>query len=516
MKISILLGVGFFLQCVNGVALAPRQVKTPGVISAPVWRRANIRSVSDDHIRRAHLSRRATGSVSLPLYNADSKLLYFANITIGTPGQKLSLQIDTGSSDIWTETSNSQLCQGRGDPCATTGTYDNSTSSTYKYVNSDFEIQYADGTQAAGDYAKETFQIGNAKVTGQEFGVGVEATSTEGVMGVGFPSNEAIVATAGQGTYPNLVDTMVSQGLIASRTYSLYLDDIDDSVGNILFGGVDTDKFSGTLSTFPINTDSTGVASQFVITLSGLSVTAPGSSTSGVGSSSLYPLSVLLDSGSSYMSLPSEMVTSIASAMGASYSNTLGGFILPNCDQQYSSGTLDFFFSGFELKVPYSEFIVNPTATDGTFFKYNSGENVCMIGAIPGSSQQIAVLGDTFLRSAYVVYDLDNQEISLGQTVFNATSSNIQAIPSGKNAVPSATAVSNPTTLTLGSNLSPSDIPNGQTPTGTGGSIGGATGTGGSGSSSGASAMGLFGTGTTLVMTLSTCIGVLLGVCLAL
>jgi len=346
--------------------------------------------------------------------------------------------------------------------------------------------------------------------------VGVEATSTEGVMGVGFPSNEAIVASPGEGTYPNLVDTMLSQGLIASRTYSLYLDDIDDSVGNILFGGVDTDKFSGTLSTFPINTDSTGVASQFVVTLSGLSVTPPGGSASGVGTSSLYPLSVLLDSGSSYMSLPSEMVTSIASAMGASYSNTLGGYILPNCDQQYSSGTLDFFFSGFELKVPYSEFIVNPTATDGTFFQYNNGQDVCMIGAIPGSSQQIAVLGDTFLRSAYVVYDLDNQEISLGQTVFNATSSNIEAIPSGKNAVPSATPVANPTTLTLGSNLSPSDIPNGETPTGTGGSIGGATGAGGSGSSSDASRMGLYGTGTTLVMTVSTCMGVLLGVCLAL
>jgi hypothetical protein len=370
-----------------------------------------------------------------------------------------------------------------------------------------------------GDYATETFEIGNAKVTSQEFGVGVEATSTEGVMGVGYRSNEAIVAVPGAGTYPNLVDTMVSEGLIASRTYSLYLDDIDDSLGNILFGGVDTDKFSGTLSTFPINTDSTGVASQFVITLTGLSVTAPGSSASGVGSSSLYPLSVLLDSGSSYMSLPSSMVTSIASAMGASYSSTLGGYILSNCDQQYSSGTLDFFFSGFEIKVPYSEFIVNPTATDGSFFKYNNGENVCMIGAIAGSSQQTAVLGDTFLRSAYVVYDLDNQEISLGQTVFNATSSNIQAIPSGKNAVPSASAVANPTTLTLGSNVSPNNIPNGETPTGTGGSIGGATSTGGSGSGSGsssaASGMGLHGTETTLVMGLSTCMGVLLGAYLA-
>ena len=54
----------------------------------------------------------------------------------------------------------SQFCQQRGDPCAS-GTYNNLTSSSYVYVNSDFQIQYADGTQAAGDYGTETFGIGS-------------------------------------------------------------------------------------------------------------------------------------------------------------------------------------------------------------------------------------------------------------------------------------------------------------------------------------------------------------------
>jgi hypothetical protein len=246
----------------------------------------------------------------------------------------------------------------------------------------------------------------DAKVSNMQFGVGIDATSTEGVMGVGYRSNEAILQYAGASSYPNLVDQMVSQKLINSRTYSLFLDDISASTGNILFGGVDTAKFNGPLSTFPINTDASGAASQFTITLTGLSVTAPGKSATGVGASSLYPLSVLLDSGSSYMSLPSAMVKSIATAVGASYSNQLGGYILPNCNSQFSSGTLNFFFSGVQIQVPYNEFIVHPTATDGSDFLYNDGSKVCMIGVIPGSSSDIAVLGDTFLRSAYVVYDL--------------------------------------------------------------------------------------------------------------
>ena len=82
-------------------------------------------------------------------------------VTIGTPGQALSLQIDTGSSDIWVEVTGSQLCQSRGDPCGASGTYDNTSSTTYHYLNSLFNIQYADGSQAAGDYATESFQIGS-------------------------------------------------------------------------------------------------------------------------------------------------------------------------------------------------------------------------------------------------------------------------------------------------------------------------------------------------------------------
>ncbi len=87
-------------------------------------------------------------------------------VTIGTPGQKLALQIDTGSSDIWVEVPESRLCQLRTNPCGITGTYENSTSSTYKYVNSLFSIQYADNTQAVGDYALETFQIGSMSAEG--------------------------------------------------------------------------------------------------------------------------------------------------------------------------------------------------------------------------------------------------------------------------------------------------------------------------------------------------------------
>jgi hypothetical protein len=103
----------------------------------------------------------------------------------------------------------------------------------------------------------------------------------------------------------------------------------------------------------------------------------------------------------------------------------------------------------------------------------------------------------------------DNQEISIAQSKFNSTSSNVQAIPSGKTKVPGASAVANPTTLILGSALKPSNIPNGETPTGPGGAIGTGT-TGGGGPSSGA--QGLYDLLTGVMFALSSCICVMFGV----
>jgi predicted aspartyl protease len=50
---------------------------------------------------RSKLARRASGTASVSLGNDVQDGLYYVNATVGTPGQTVQLQIDTGSSDIW-------------------------------------------------------------------------------------------------------------------------------------------------------------------------------------------------------------------------------------------------------------------------------------------------------------------------------------------------------------------------------------------------------------------------------
>lgn len=85
--------------------------------------------------------------------------------------------LDTGSSDLWVNAPNSTLCKKKSDPCSDSGTYDSSSSSTYAFVNSDFNITYADGSDATGDYASDTLTIGSATLKSFQFGIGFTSSS---------------------------------------------------------------------------------------------------------------------------------------------------------------------------------------------------------------------------------------------------------------------------------------------------------------------------------------------------
>jgi hypothetical protein len=177
------------------------------------------------------------------------------------------------------------------------------------------------------------------------------------------------------------------RGSLNRRRSLCIFDDLQASTGSMIFGGIDTEKF-----TLPLNQDDCNI-SQFYVSLTEITITTPHGPTTGVGPSTSYPLNVLLDSGTSLTLLPTDIINSIAAKMGAK-ADSAGNYLLPDCDLSSTPGSIGFIFSGLKIEVPYSQMAVKVGTT-------------CYLGlATTGNRAGCGILGETFLRSAYVVYDL--------------------------------------------------------------------------------------------------------------
>lgn len=405
--------------------LERRDGSAPRVVQHEIQRRHVADPIQRDRNRMR--KRGTSGTVQEVLDNEET--LYFMNVTVGTPAQDVRLHIDTGSSDLWLNVASSQLCSEAGNPCAAGGTYNPNSSTTYHYLNSYFNITYVDGSGSSGDYATDVVRFGGVTLENQQLGIGYTSSTQDGIIGIGYPMNEVATQYTNGVPYPNVPWNLVINNDINTNAYSLWLNDLDASTGSILFGGVNTDKYHGTLESVPIITEQ-GVYAEFIIALTAVGVNG---TTGSLASNLASP--ALLDSGSSLMYLPDSVTSKIYSATGAQYSSSSGAAFI-DCAAANSDLTLDFTFSSPTIRVPMNELVL--------VAGYDRNQPVCILGIMPAGSST-PVLGDTFLRSAYVVYDMHTNEISLAQTNFNSTTNNILEI-TNSTGVPSATAVANPVT----------------------------------------------------------------------
>ena len=383
-----------------------------------------------------HLARRQTsGTVQAGLNN--ELVLYLINVTVGTPPQPFSLQLDTGSSDIWFPAANADVCTQNAQECPV-GTYvlDNSSTGKVNGTLPEFQIAYVDGTQISGTYINDVLNIGKTQLTDMTMAVATKLNAAGiGIMGVGFDVGESLAQTA-NATYPNVINVLQNEGFINRRAYSLWLDDLASLSGSILFGGVDTDKYHGELVALPIQPDSrTGQIESMTVAWTGLMISGSGNN---ADLSPQAPTAAILDSGSTIMLLPDEIANNILQGVGAQVDQSYGA-VVP-CKLAKDDLTFSFTFGGqggATVNISVAEFCTPIYLQDGSVGQFQNGEDACTFG-VQAAGQNPIILGDTFLRSAYVVYDLENQVIGLAQTNFNAQSGggNVQAFASRSGGLP--------------------------------------------------------------------------------
>ncbi|CAM1501766.1 Fc.00g037500.m01.CDS01 [Cosmosporella sp. VM-42] len=397
-------------------------------------------------------------SLTLEAFNNITGGGYYAEFQVGTPGQKLGFLLDTGSSDTWVNSKDSDLCsstslQTQNGFCMTT--FDPDASKTFDEVDRNgFDITYLDGRNIQGDYFNDTVTIDGKAILNQQLGLATQSVRPTGIMGLGFKSN-----VAARVEYPTVLDNMVSQGFVDTPAFSLYLNDLNAESGNILFGGIDTAKFNGKLATLPLQSDfqstSTNITS-FSVILGGFEVNGP-SSSDNVKLDQINA-NAILDSGSTICLLPDNQVQDVWDKFDVkNIQNVQVPFI--DCAYKGEKGagyTFDFIFSGKTISIPMDEMVIDAfaeiqdeIAADLQLSQLFKGwDGACMFGIGSAkdygvSSSKFALLGDTFLRSAYVVYDLANEQLGIAQANLNSTSTNIVELKAGDKALPDVEGASN-------------------------------------------------------------------------
>ena len=292
---------------------------------------------------------------------------------------------------------------------------------------------YQDNSAVQGSYINDTVNIGDTSIKGLTLGIASSTDRALGILGIGYALGESIVQNEDFEPYPNIIDQLKAQDLISTNAYSLWLNDLESDSGSILFSGVDTTKYTGALTALPVQKDSNGSYSDFTVALTSISFTDAKGKVPYTQSNLALP--VILDSGTTNTYLPDNIANDLAHGVGA-IDDPVAGLVVP-CALGKSTAKITFVFGnadGPAIEVGFDQFVTPITTPDGSVPRFKDGSgDVCGFGILPsGGADQPILLGDTFLRSAYVVYDLQNNEIAIGQTVFNVTGSDIKEITDEK------------------------------------------------------------------------------------
>jgi len=264
---------------------------------------------------RASLEVDALGKTSgyqltTPLEDMSSE--YTGIIGVGTasdggPEFEARVVFDTGSTNLWVA---SVLC--KDSPCdeGSAKFYDPAKSSTSQAfledgMESDSDIDIIFGTgELKGPLHVDTYRVGPMAVEKQPFAMIREMTGDvfssfpfEGILGLAFPSLSF-------GGIEPFFERVIKAKLLKSNEFAFYLNTDSNRPSALLWGGVDKDLFDGPIVMFPVVKPHYWSLELVDFRIKGQSIKAHVSD----DSKAKY---VLVDSGTTYFTAPSEMYYSI-------------------------------------------------------------------------------------------------------------------------------------------------------------------------------------------------------------
>eukprot|EP01084_Bolivina_argentea_P016453 30797_1 len=342
--------------------------------------------------------------------------MYTGPISIGTPGQQFNnVVFDTGSADLWV------LSNGITDINANYLSYYNSQdSSTFKSLPSDqsaWSIMYGTG-QAWGTAATDNIIIAGLIAHDQIF---AQATKVEDMAISEYEPQDGICGFAREDATtlngPTIMKTLVNNGENGNGLFSFYLSRHADSGSKLVIGeDVFNDKYYDTnqLETFDINDDiDYDIGGLWSIHFDGISFY--GYKLTQATNDNNF-ISAIFDTGTTYIGIPETQFTPFMQELTKNR---------PDCVSESASNS----------DVYVCQDIINPTKELPiiAFTAVNSeGDTVTMnldpasylddsneLGFMPLKGLNIWIMGDSFLKNYYSIYDYKNNQISLAPSKYN-------------------------------------------------------------------------------------------------
>ncbi|NXQ26168.1 CATE protein, partial [Alaudala cheleensis] len=271
-------------------------------------------------------------------------------------------------------------------------------SDSYEHGGEAFSLQYGSG-QLLGIAGKDTLQISNISIKGQDFGESVFEPGTtfvlahfDGVLGLGYPSLAV-------GNALPVFDSIMNQNLVEEPIFSFYLKRGDDTEngGELILGGIDHSLYKGSIHWVPVTEKS-----YWQIHMNNIKI-------QGRVAFCSHGCEAIVDSGTSLITGPSSQIRRLQEYIGASPLNT--GEFLVDCRRLSSLPRISFTIGHREYKLTAEQYIVK-SIDDQTF---------CMSGFqsldIPTRTGSLWILGDVFMSAFYCIFDRGNDRVGFAKAV---------------------------------------------------------------------------------------------------
>ncbi|KAJ3304403.1 Vacuolar protease A [Kappamyces sp. JEL0829] len=259
-----------------------------------------------------------------------------------------------------------------------------------KPLQKTFDLGYGTG-HVSGDIFQASVSLGGTAVT-IPIGSATQETDLagqDGIMGLGFDALSAIAAQASTST-----SFFGSLGL--PKIFAVYLgNDGEANQGSITFGGIPE---PGTLYAGPIRYLPLSDASHFWQIDASESTFSVGSVTGPLAAESL---AAILDTGSSLIGLDPSVADALNTAIGASKD---GGLYSIPCSKRASNPDVILNIQGASFAIPPSIYIMG-------------GGDSCFSGFAGSAFQGKIVLGDTFLRAYFSVFDAEANRVGFAKAI---------------------------------------------------------------------------------------------------